>query len=282
MPPRRRINHHASHSPFDAGLQSRCANGRRLFAGRRLGTASPASNDRRRATKGGANGRKLIASGNVAGWAESGLLCTRFLLHMAITQQIALAAAETAADLWRASKSALMLERKGPGMRKERFVSVTDCIARVMRREASRPFYTIVFLTFCMTLGLSLSGPASAECLKNPHQLSEKRVSTRWVELHQKDNQPLFLSINAGPGDELYFVGKKPDGSTWISGAMSICSYAENRYQVKLERIDQAPAFVGLKLTGMSATIPAGSSNLKFGTGQHCGNPDACIEFAAQ
>jgi hypothetical protein len=134
-----------------------------------------------------------------------------------------------------------------------------------------------------MTLGLSVSGPASAEeCLKSPRQLLEKRVSDRWKEVHQKDNQPLFLTINAGPGNELQFVGQKPDGSTWISGAMSICSYAENTYLVKLDRIDQAPAFVGLKLTGMSVTIPAGSSRLKFGTGQHCGNPDPCIEFAAQ
>ena len=110
----------------------------------------------------------------------------------------------------------------------------------------------------------------------------EKRVSDRWKELHQKDNQPLFLTINAGPGNELRFLGKKPDGSTWISGAMSICSYAENRYQVKLDRIDKAPGLVGAMLTGMSATIPAGSSHLKFGPGQHCGNPDPCIEFGAE
>jgi hypothetical protein len=134
-----------------------------------------------------------------------------------------------------------------------------------------------------MALGLSISEPASAqECLKSPRQLLEKKVSAGCKELHQKDNQPLFLTINPGPGNELQFVGKKPDGSTWISGAMSICSYAENRYQVKLDRIDQAPAFVGQQLAGMSTTIPAGSSHLKFGTGQHCGNPDPCIEFKAQ
>ncbi len=167
-------------------------------------------------------------------------------------------------------------------MRKERFGWLTDRIAHAMRDEAKWRFSTIARLIFCIALGFSLSEPASAECLKGPQQLLEKRVSSRWKELHQKDNQPLVLAINAGSGDELQFVGKKPDGSTWISGVMSICSDAENRYQVRLERIDQAPAFVGLKLRGMSATIPAGSSNLKFGTGQHCGNPDACIEFAAQ
>jgi hypothetical protein len=167
-------------------------------------------------------------------------------------------------------------------MVKKSFVWPTECIARVIRSESNWFFYTIVLLAFCLALGLSTSKPASAECLKSPQQLSEKKVSDKWKELHQKDNQPLLLSINAGPGDELQFVGKKPDGSTWISGAMSICSYAENRFQVRLERIDHAPAFVGLKLRGMSATIPAGSSSLKFGTGQHCGNPDPCIEFTAQ
>jgi hypothetical protein len=167
-------------------------------------------------------------------------------------------------------------------MRKESLVSPIESIARVMRSEASRRFYTIAFLAICIALGLSLSERASAECLKSPQQLLEKKVSDKWKELHQKDNQPLLLSINAGPGDELQFVGKKPDGSTWISGLMSICSYAENRYQVKLERIDHAPVFVGSHLTGMSATIPIGGSKLKFGTGEHCGNPDPCIEFAAE
>jgi hypothetical protein len=90
-------------------------------------------------------------------------------------------------------------------------------------------------------------------------------VGDRWKELHQKDNQPLFLTISAGQGNELQFVGKKPDGSTWISGAVSICSFAGNNYQVKLDRIDKAPLLVGLKLRGMSDTIPAGSSHLKFG-----------------
>src|SRR5271157_2234580 len=110
----------------------------------------------------------------------------------------------------------------------------------------------------------------------------EKKVGDRWKELHQKDNQPLFLTISSGQGNELHFVGKKPDGSTWISGAMSICSYAGNNYQVKLDRIDKAPLLVRLKLRGMSDTIPAGSSHLKFGGGKHCGNPDPCIEFAKE
>ena len=158
----------------------------------------------------------------------------------------------------------------------------TDYIQRDIRNEASSPFYTIAFIAFCMALGFFGSESVSAECLKNPQQLLEKKMSDRWKELHQKDDQPLLLTINAGPGNELQFVGKKPDGSTWISGAMSVCSYAQNRYQVKLDRIDLAPALVGPKLTGMSATIPAGGSHLKFGTGQHCGNPDLCIEFAAQ
>jgi hypothetical protein len=110
----------------------------------------------------------------------------------------------------------------------------------------------------------------------------EKKVSDKWRELHQKDNQPLLLTISAGPGNELQFVGKKPNGSTWISGAMSVCSYAEDKFQVKLERIDTAPVFVGPQLVGMSDTISAGSSRLKFGSGKHCGNPDLCIEFTAQ
>jgi hypothetical protein len=73
-----------------------------------------------------------------------------------------------------------------------------------------------------------------------------------------KRQPPLFLTISAGQGNELQFAGKKPDGSTWISGAMNICSYAGNNYQVKLDRIDKAPLFVGLKLRGMSDTILAG------------------------
>jgi hypothetical protein len=132
-------------------------------------------------------------------------------------------------------------------------------------------------------LGLSAVGFASAqECLSTRQQLVEKRVSDRWKEIHQKDNQPLFLTISAGQGNEFQFVGKKPDGSTWISGAVSICLYKGNNYQITLERIDKAPFLVGSSLQGMSDTIPAGSSRLKFGTGKRCGNPDPCIEFAAQ
>ena len=115
-----------------------------------------------------------------------------------------------------------------------------------------------------------------------PQQLLEKKVSNTWKELHQKDNQPLSLTISAGQGNQLQFVGRKPDGSTWISGALSICAYPGNKYEVKLDRIDQGPLAVSYQLTGMSGTIPAGSSRLKFGTGKHCGNPDPCIEFTAQ
>jgi hypothetical protein len=141
----------------------------------------------------------------------------------------------------------------------------------------------IVFLAFWMALAPSVYESVSAEeCLTTPQQLLEKRVSDRWKELHQKDNQPLFLTISAGQGNKLQFVGKKPDGSTWISGAMSICSSLGNAYQVKLDRIDKAPLLVLLKLRGFSDTILAGSSHLKFGTGQHCGNPDPCIEFAPE
>ena len=142
--------------------------------------------------------------------------------------------------------------------------------------------YQIASFTFWMALGLSAFESVSADCLTTPQQLLEKNVGARWKELHQKDNQPLFLTISAGQGNELQFVGKKPDGSTWISGAMSICSYAENNYQIKLDRIDKAPLLVGLKLRGMSDTISAGSSYLKFGAGRHCGNPDPCIEFATE
>ena len=123
--------------------------------------------------------------------------------------------------------------------------------------------YQIAFLTLWMALGLSAFESVSAEeCLTTPQQLLEKKVGDRWKELHQKDNQPLFLTISAGQGNELQFVGKKPDGSTWISGAMSICSYAGSNYQVKLDRIDKAPLLVGLKLRG--------------------GNPDPCIEFSKE
>ena len=141
----------------------------------------------------------------------------------------------------------------------------------------------IALLTFSMALLPSVFESVSAEeCLTTHQQLLEKKVSDRWKELHQKDNQPLSLTISTGQGNGLQFVGKKPDGSTWISGAMSICSYPGNKYQVKLDRIDAAPLLVGLKLRGLSDTILAGSSHLKFGTGQHCGNPDPCIEFAAE
>lgn len=134
-----------------------------------------------------------------------------------------------------------------------------------------------------LALGLSAFESASAqECLTTPRQLLERKLSDKWKELRQKDNQPLLLTISSGPGNELHFVGKKPDGSTWISGAMSICSYAGNKYQVKLERIDKAPFLVAQNLTGMSDRISAGSPNLKFGPGKRCGNPDPCIEFAAQ
>jgi hypothetical protein len=132
-------------------------------------------------------------------------------------------------------------------------------------------------------LGCSVFESASAqECLTNPRQLLERKLSDRWKELHQKDNQPLLLTISAGPGNELRFIGRKPDGSTWISGAMSVCSYAGNNYQVKLERIDQAPSLVAHNLTGMSGSVSPGSSSLKFGSGRRCGNPDPCIEFEAQ
>ena len=141
----------------------------------------------------------------------------------------------------------------------------------------------IAFFAFGMALASSVYESVSAEeCLTTPQQLLEKKVSDRWKELHQKDNQPLFLTISAGQGNKLQFVGKKPDGSTWISGAMSICSSLGNAYQVKLDRIDKAPLLVVLKLRGFSDTILAGSSLLKFGTGQHCGNPDPCIEFATE
>jgi len=143
--------------------------------------------------------------------------------------------------------------------------------------------YRLVFLTFWLTLTPSmLESVFAEECLTAPQQLLQKKLSDRWKELHQKDNQPLFLTISAGQGDKLHFVGKKPDGSTWISGAMSICPSLGNKYQVKLDRIDQAPLLVGLKLRGMTDTIVAGSSHLKFGAGQHCGNPDPCIEFGPE
>jgi hypothetical protein len=155
-------------------------------------------------------------------------------------------------------------------------------IMRVVSGKLNSLSYRATFLTFGTVLGLFVWESASAqECLTSPQQLMEKKVSSAWRELHQKDNQPLYLTIDAGQGGQLRFVGRKPDGSTWISGALSICASAGNRYQVKLDRIDRAPVLVGYQLTGMSGTIPAGSSRLKFGTGNRCGNPDPCIEFAA-
>jgi hypothetical protein len=143
--------------------------------------------------------------------------------------------------------------------------------------------YRIASLTFWLALAPSVYESVSAEeCLTTPQQLLERKVSDRWKELHQKDNQPLVLTISAGQGNKLQFAGKKPDGSTWISGAMSVCSSTGNAYQVKLDRIDKAPLLVLLKLRGLSDTILAGSSHLKFGTGQRCGNPDPCIEFAPE
>jgi hypothetical protein len=145
------------------------------------------------------------------------------------------------------------------------------------------PCCRVALLAFGATLALAAFNSASAqECLTSRQELQEKRVSDRWKEVHQKDNQPLFLTISAGQGKQLQFIGKKPDGSTWISGALSICAYAGNKYQVKLERIDQAPLLVGQSLTGMSSALPAGSSHLKFGTGTRCGDPDPCIEFTAE
>ena len=141
----------------------------------------------------------------------------------------------------------------------------------------------IGIVTFSAALGLSLFHSVSAhECLTTREQLLERKVGDRWRELHQKDNQPLFLTISAGQGNELQFVGKKPNGSIWISGSLSVCSLSSNNYQVKLNRIDEAPLFVGRKLRGMADIIQAGSSHLKFGAGEHCGNPDACIEFSRE
>ena len=144
-------------------------------------------------------------------------------------------------------------------------------------------FPVSVSLAVLATLGLSVFESASAEeCLRTPRQLLERKLSDRWRELHQKDNQPLYLTISAGQGGELRFVGRKPDGSTWISGVMSVCSYAGNKYEVKVERVDRAPFLVAQNLVGKSDRISAGSSSLKFGSGKRCGNPDPCIEFEAE
>ena len=71
--------------------------------------------------------------------------------------------------------------------------------------------YQIAFLTFWMALAPSVFESVSAEeCLTTHQQLLEKKVSISWRELHQKDNQPLFLTISAGQGNGLQFVGKKP------------------------------------------------------------------------
>ena len=174
-------------------------------------------------------------------------------------------------------------EQVGERMRKESLNRSADSIVHVCRGKLNRRSCHSVVLPFSMAVGLCVCGSAYAEeCLRTPQQLLEKKVSDTWKELHQKDNQPLYLTISAGQGDQLHFEGKKPDGSTWISGALSICANAGNQYQVKVDRIDEAPLLVAQQLTAISGTIPAGSSRLKFGTGKHCGNPDPCIEFAAQ
>jgi hypothetical protein len=168
-------------------------------------------------------------------------------------------------------------------MRKESLSRSADLFAHIVRGNLNARVRPAVLLVLSMALGPCLCGSAYAqECLRTPKQLLEKRVSDTWRELHQKDNQPLYLTISAGQGDQLHFEGKKPDGSTWISGVLSICANAGNQYQVKLDRIDEAPLLLAHQLTGISGTIPAGSSRLKFGTGKHCGNPDPCIEFTAQ
>jgi hypothetical protein len=159
----------------------------------------------------------------------------------------------------------------------------SSSIERVIRGRLRTRAYRISFVAFWLGLGFGICGSASAqECLRTPQQLLEKQVSNTWKEVHQKDNQPLLLTISAGQGDLLQFVGRKPDGTTWISGALSICASAANTYQIKLDRVDRAPFLVAHQLTGMSGTIAAGSSRLKFGTGKRCGNPDPCIEFAAE
>jgi hypothetical protein len=143
--------------------------------------------------------------------------------------------------------------------------------------------HRVTFAATSLVFGLLTFNSATAqECLTTTEQLKEKKVSDRWMEVHQKDNQPLLLTISAGSGNTLHFVGKKPDGSVWISGLVEICSTEDNQYLIKLDRIDTAPFLVGQKLRGMSDTVAAGSARLKFGSGKHCGDPDLCIEFAAQ
>jgi hypothetical protein len=178
----------------------------------------------------------------------------------------------------RLDDSARGMNGKGEGMKRE-----GNSIFPVIHGKLNAGACGIAFVIFGTGLALCACESASAqECLRTPQQLLEKQVSNTWKEVHQKDNQPLLLTISAGQGDLLQFVGRKPDGSTWISGALSICASAANQYQVKLNRVDRAPLLVAHQLTGMSSTISTGSSRLKFGTGRRCGNPDPCIEFAAE
>jgi len=242
------------------GSRFGCADGPGRQGSRSRGAASPEANFSK-------------ALQNAARRAKSGLFCTRFEDHCA----------RRCGD-WRiADDIEHQVRQKGERMREAGFGRSADSIVHVLRGKLNARTYYTTCLTFGMALELSVCGSASAqECLTTPQQLLEKKVSNTWKELHQKDNQPLDLTINAGQGNHLQFVGRKPDGSTWISGALSICASAGNKYQVKLDRIDRAPFLVGHQLTGMSGTIPAGGSHLKFGTGKHCGNPDPCIEFAAE
>ena len=96
-------------------------------------------------------------------------------------------------------------------MRKESLGQSADSIGHVLRGKLNACSYHTVFLTFGMALGLSVCEPASAqECMTTPRQLLEKKVSSAWRELNQKDNQPLYLTINAGQGNQCNLSARNP------------------------------------------------------------------------
>jgi hypothetical protein len=96
-------------------------------------------------------------------------------------------------------------------MRKESFGPSTDSIGRVLPGKLNARSYDPAFLAFGMALGLSVCEPASAqECMTTPRQLLEKKVSSAWRELNQKDNQPLYLTINAGQGNQCNLSARNP------------------------------------------------------------------------
>jgi hypothetical protein len=71
--------------------------------------------------------------------------------------------------------------------------------------------YQIAFLPVLIALVPAVFESVSAEeCLTTHQQLLEKKVSDRWKELHQKDNQPLSLTISTGKAISYNLLVRSP------------------------------------------------------------------------